>query len=96
MILGFGLMIKNMFNRKPKEYKCTSKIKFAFQKAKAFEMLANEYIRQDKHERAKQAMFDHKIAADKAWELVGEIYPQLQGKTLRHLSYGNKVIVVED
>jgi hypothetical protein len=65
---------------KKKEYICTSKIKYTFQKARAFEILTRMYVREDNHERAKDTVFLWEKFAQKAWKYVHEIYPQLRGK----------------
>lgn len=78
--------------KKDEELKVTSNIKYAFQKFYAIGDLKREYIRQDKHEYAKRCAIDQQVSLDKAWELVFEIYPHIEGKSYSYDRAKNEII----
>ena len=83
-----------MFKRK--EYKTTSKIRYAFMKAEARKKLGEFYVICDKHNRAVQTFEEVEIINQKAWDAVYELYPKLKGKNITYKSQNKFVIFIND
>ncbi len=76
---------------KEKKYKCTSKIKYKFIKKIALRNMAEYYISQDNHNRAREMFIESALADTKAWACVFELYPKLKGLDCVYYKISNHV-----
>lgn len=83
--------------QKPKEYKTTSKIDYAFIKCNAMERLANIYVAMDKHARAVTTFTESERLRVKAWNFVYELYPGLKdGTAFTYFRYEHVIRIAKE
>lgn len=81
--------------KRQKRYRTTTKIDRLFQKANAYWNLAEMYVKEDNHKRAKKIVLDAEIEKQRAWDAVYELYPSLKGYNLNYNDSDKEIVIKE-